>query len=161
MAENKKAQDMQKSQVPAPQPADRGAWFDRWFMDWPRFQFLPELRRGFGEGFDPLRVEEFTEGDQMVVRAEMPGIDPDKDVDITVSDHTLHLRAERREEAKSQEKGRYRSEFRYGSFSRTIELPTGATDKDVKAQYKDGILEVRIPIDRQEVEAKKIPIERA
>jgi HSP20 family protein len=95
------------------------------------------------------------------VRAEMPGIDPDKDVDITVSDHTLHLRAERREESKSQEKGRYRSEFRYGSFSRTIELPTGATDKDVKAQYKDGILEVRIPIDRQEVEAKKIPIERA
>jgi HSP20 family protein len=97
----------------------------------------------------------------MVVRAEMPGIDPEKDVDITVSDHTLQLRAERREEKKTEEKGRYRSEFQYGSFLRRVELPVGATEKDVKASYKDGILEVRIPIDRKQAEAKKIPIQRA
>ena len=90
----------------------------------------------------------------------MPGIDPDKDVQISVTDHTLHLRAERREETKTEEKGTYRSEFRYGSFARTVPLPVGATDKDVKATYKDGILEVRIPIDRGEAESKKIPIQR-
>jgi HSP20 family protein len=142
-------------------PAERGDWFDRWFMDWPRFRFLPELRRSFVEGMEPLRVEEFTEGDEMVVRAEMPGIDPEKDVEITVNDHTLQLRAERRQETKTEEKGRYRSEFQYGSFSRRVELPSGATEKDVKATYKDGVLEVRIPIDRGQAEARKIPIERA
>jgi HSP20 family protein len=159
MAENDKATSTEAS---VPVVADeRGDWFDRWFTDWPRFRFLPELRRSFMEGLEPLRVEEFTEGDQLVVRAEMPGIDPEKDVEITVSDHTLQLRAERREEKKTEEKGRYRSEFQYGSFSRRVELPVGATDKDVKASYKDGILEVRVPIDRERAEAKKIPIERA
>jgi HSP20 family protein len=158
MADDKKAP---MTDAPVPAVADeRGDWFDRWFMDWPRFRFLPELRRTFAEGMEPLRVEEFTEGEQMVVRAEMPGIDPDKDVDITVSDHTLQLRAERREEKKTEEDGRYRSEFQYGSFSRRVELPVGATEKDVKASYKDGILEVRIPIDRKQAEAKKIPIQR-
>ena len=110
---------------------------------------------------DLLRVEEFTEGDEVVVRAEMPGIDPDKDVHITVNDHTLQLRAERREETKTEDKGSYRSEFQYGSFTRTLQLPAGATDQDVKATYKDGILEVRVPVDRKEAEARKIPIQRA
>ncbi len=91
----------------------------------------------------------------------MPGIDPDKDVQITVSDHTLHLRAERREETKTEDKGSYRSEFRYGTFSRTVQLPVGATEKDVKATYRDGILEVRIPVDRRAAEARKVQVQRA
>lgn len=143
--------------TPAVQPLDWSDMFDRWFADFPRF--WPELRRSF-EGMDPLRVEEFTEGDRVVVRAEMPGIDPDKDVQISVRDHTLHLRAERRQESKTEEKGGYRSEFHYGSFARTLPLPVGATDQDVEATYKDGILEVRIPVDRKEAEAKKVPIQR-
>jgi HSP20 family protein len=135
---------------------------ERWFTEWPGERFLPEFfRRGLREGMDLLRVEEFTEGDQIVVRAEMPGIDPDRDVHITISDHTLRLQAERREESKTEDKGSYRSEFRYGSFTRAVPLPAGATDKDVKATYKDGILEVRIPVDRKEAEAKKVPIQRA
>ena len=147
--------------VPAVRAPDSGDWFDRWFADWPRPRFWPELRRSFGEGMDLLRVEEFTEGDEVVVRAEMPGIDPDKDVQITVSDHTLQLRAERRQETKTEEKGGHRSEFHYGNLARTLQLPAGATDKDVKATYKDGILEVRIPVDRKETEAKTVPIQRA
>ena len=107
---------------------------------------------------DRMRVEEFTEGDKLVVRAEMPGIDPDQDVEITMTDHTLHLRAERREESRTEEKGRYHSEFLYGSFARNVALPAGATDKDVEASYHDGILEVRIPIDQQQSEAHKIPV---
>jgi HSP20 family protein len=146
-------------------PAVRGTampdWFDRWFGEWPFPRFRPDLWRGFAEGPEMLRVEEFTEGDELVVRAEMPGIDPDKDVEIQVSDHRLHLRAERREESKTEDKGGYRSEFRYGSFTRSVPLPVGATEADVKASYKDGILEVRIPVDRKAAEAKKIPIQRA
>ena len=120
----------------------------------------PRLRRWFAEGAEELRVEEFTEGNQAVVRVEMPGIDPDKDVEISVTDHTLRLHAERREEKKTEEKGSYRSEFRYGSFTRTVSLPAGATEKDVKATYKDGILEVRVPIDDEAAESKKIPVQR-
>jgi HSP20 family protein len=126
--------------------------------EWPRS--WPELRRSFGDT-DLMKVEEFTDGDHIVVRAEMPGIDPDRDVHITVNDHTLRLRAERREEHATEDAGSHRSEFRYGSFGRTITLPAGASDQDVKATYKDGILEVRIPIDRREANAKKVPVRRA
>lgn len=150
MAEIEKAE-----QAAASRRRDWTNWLDPWFGDWPRF------RRMFTEGAETLHVEEFTDGDEAIVRVEMPGIDPDKDVEIVVSDHTLRLRAERREETKAEEKGGYRSEFRYGSFTRTVSLPAGATEKDVKATYKDGILEVRVPIDRATAEAKKIPIQHA
>lgn len=76
----------------------------------------------------------------------MPGIDPDKDVEITVSDGVLHLKAHREEKAEKNKPAVYRSEFHYGSFERAIRLPEGATEADVKANYQDGILEVRVPI---------------
>lgn len=148
--------DIEKvEQAPLARRWDWPDWMEPWFGDWPR------LRRMFAEGVESLSVEEFTEGDEAVVRVEIPGIDPDKDVEITVTDHTLRLRAERREETKTEEKGSCRSEFRYGSFTRTVSLPPGATEKDVTATYKDGILEVRLPIDRGTAEATKIPIQRA
>jgi HSP20 family protein len=125
-----------------------------WFADWPRF------RTSFTDSAETMRVEEFTDGDDAVVRVELPGIDPDKDVTITVTDHTLRLHAERRDETKTDDKGGYRSEFRYGSFTRTVPLPVGATENDVKATYRDGILEVRVPIDHKSAEAKKIPVQR-
>ncbi|MFI5047693.1 MAG: Hsp20/alpha crystallin family protein [Acidimicrobiia bacterium] len=160
MAEIEKKSEQGTGQGDVAVAERRGDWFDRWFPDWPRPGFWPDLRRTFGED-DLLRVEEFTEGDQAVVRAEMPGIDPDRDVHITVSDNTLLLSAERRQESKTEEKGRFRSEFSYGSFSRRVPLPVGATADDVKATYKDGILEVRIPVNRSEAEARKVPIQRA
>jgi HSP20 family protein len=125
----------------------------RRLFDWLRW---PELS-AFGE---EMRVEEFAEGDEFVVRTEMPGLDPEKDIDIQIGDGTLRIRAERRQESKTSEKGGYRSEFRYGSFTRSVPLPGGTTEKDVKATYKDGILEVRMPIDKDRAEAKKISVER-
>lgn len=144
----------------SPAPGD---WLSRWFEDWPSSRWLPEMWRGrLLEGFDPMRVEEFQDDDTLVVKVEMPGLDPDKDVDIDVTEQTLRIRAERREESKVEaKKGQYHSEFRYGSFSRTVPLPPGATDQDVEATYKDGILEVRIPIDHRKAEARKIPVQRA
>lgn len=159
MADEEKAQ-ASSAEVAVPERAEPD-WFDRLFeWPWPRPRFMPALFRSL-EGAEMLRVEEFVEGGDVVVRAEMPGIDPDKDVEITVSDHVLRIRAERREEKKTEGKGSYRSEFRYGSFARSVTLPAGASEKDVKATYRDGILEVRIPIDTKQAEAKKIKIERS
>jgi HSP20 family protein len=150
--------EMEPSAATAAATSDSTDWFDR-FANWPRPGFWPELRRDLG-AVEPLSVEEYADGDDLVVRAEMPGIDPEKDVEITVSDHTLHLRAERRHETKVEEQGGYRTEFRYGSFARTVTLPPGASEKDVDATYKDGILEVRIPVDGRQAKPKKISIRR-
>ena len=131
----------------------------RWFSDWPLprwFEWRPEALTQLES---QIRLEELREGDEYVVRAEMPGLDPEKDVDIEVTDHTLRIRAERRQETKTEDAKGYRSEFRYGSFLRTVPLPSAATEKDVKATYKDGILEVRVPIDETRAEGKKIPVQ--
>ncbi len=133
-------------------------------IDWPdlfggRVFDMPDMWKDLLEGSD-MKVEEFRDGDTLVVRAEMPGIDPDDDVEITVSDNMLHLRAERRSESKTEDKKGYRSEFRYGSFSRVVRLPAGASEDDVEASYNDGILEVRIPVDESSNGARKIPISR-
>ncbi|HEX5332544.1 MAG TPA: Hsp20/alpha crystallin family protein [Cellulomonas sp.] len=108
-----------------------------------------------------LRVEEFVEGDALVVRAELPGIDPDKDVDLAVVDGVLHITANREEKSEHKEKDSYRSEFRYGSYSRNIPLPAGYSETDVKATYRDGVLEIRVPTTEQPRAAGvKIPIAR-
>jgi len=115
------------------------------------FPLFP-MWRSFGdlfrdeEGRQIVAVEEFTEGDTMVVKAELPGIDPDKDVEITVSGGVLHIRAERREESDESGKHFHRRELRYGSFARSIPLPEGVEDSDIAATYKDGILEVHVPL---------------
>ena len=92
-----------------------------------------------------IKVEQFVDGTTLVVRAEVPGIDPDKDVDVSVSEGMLHIRAEREEKTEHKSKDGYRSEFRYGSFSRSVALPPGAKEEDITATYKDGVLEVRAP----------------
>ncbi|HXY93586.1 MAG TPA: Hsp20/alpha crystallin family protein [Acidimicrobiia bacterium] len=158
MTEMEKAPAQDVAAAPRTQPD----LFDRLFGEWPwpRSRFLAPLWTQL-EGSDLLRVEESVTDKEVVVRAEMPGIDPDKDVEITVSDHTLRMRAERKEETTSDENGMRRSEFRYGSFSRSVPLPVGASDKDVKATYKDGILEVRIPLDQQQAEARRVKVKRS
>ena len=132
-----------------------GRFFDR-PVGWPLLRHLEEM-----EGEVGMRVEEIVEGDELLVRAEMPGIDPDKDVQIHVRNHMLEIRAERREERNTEEKGSYRSEFRYGSFTRTIALPPDASESDVKARYKDGILEVRMPLDKKQAEVTRVEVQRA
>jgi HSP20 family protein len=117
-------------------------------------------RARFMESLEPIRVEEFQEGHTLVVKAEMPGLDPEKDVEIDISDRALHIRAERRQETRTDDKGHFRSEFRYGSFSRTIPLPAGVTEDDVKATYTDGILAVRVPIDEDVRKPQKIAVTR-
>lgn len=109
-----------------------------------------------------LRIEEFHEDGMMIVRAELPGVDPDKDVDISVSDGVLHITAKREERTEHKEKGNYRSEFRYGQFSRDFVLPKGVDHHAVKASYHDGILEVRMPwVSESTTTMTKVPVSRS
>lgn len=133
--------------------------FDKVFADRTRFPTPASLWEPIRDTGPTMRVEERTEDGEFVIRAEMPGIDPDEDVDIHVRDHSLELRAERREEEKTdEEEGRVRSEFRYGRFVRTVPLPPDADESSVDATYKDGILEVRMPVDEKRAEATRIEV---
>ena len=126
--------------------------------DWPIF-----ARRFFDLDLDPaphLRIEEYQDGNTLVVKAEMPGIDPDKDVEISVHNGLLHLRGERTEKSMEKNEGSFRSEFRYGRFDRALPLPAGATAEDVAASYDDGVLEVRIPVRAAVHETAKITVRR-
>jgi len=133
--------------------------FGIWTLDWPElFRSFP-FRSAPAEG--QLRVEEYLDGDTLVIRADMPGIDPDKDVEITISDGMLHIHAERRQEQKVEDKDLYRSEIRYGAFTRSLPLPAGVGEKDVAASYKAGMLEIRVPVDLKKASATKIPVRTA
>lgn len=142
------------------------AWPDVWFERAFRDMFRDFFSRGLAmdrfveAGPNMLHVEEYVEDGTCVIRAEMPGIDPDKDIDIEVSEGMLHVRAHREERKEEERPSGYHSEFRYGSFTRSITLPEGATEGDVKASYKDGILEIRVPVAKvTEKTPTHIPIE--
>jgi len=92
-----------------------------------------------------------------VIRAELPGLDPENDIEVTVDGSILTIRAERRQ----QDKGPYRSEFRYGSLARAVTLPASVDAADVTARYDKGVLEVSIPVRAAEPEGTRIPIESA
>ncbi|MFD9890869.1 Hsp20/alpha crystallin family protein [Amycolatopsis sp. NPDC059027] len=94
---------------------------------------------------NPVRIEESTEDGRYVVRAELPGFDPEKQISVTTHNGLLTITAER--EAKEISHGR--SEFFYGKFSRTVALPQGVDAAKVSASYVDGILEVTMPHDEQ------------
>lgn len=129
---------------------------------WPRFaDWIDTLvpsdlswRTGFPHS---MRIEEFSKNGDFIIRAELPGIDPEKDVEITVSDGMLTIEGKREEQ---QESGQ-RSEFYYGRFMRTLTLPAGAGEESIKASYRDGILEVKVPLKTPTEETHRIPIARA
>jgi HSP20 family protein len=106
--------------------------------------------------FHPIRVEDAFEGDDYLLRAELPGIDPEKDVEIIVSEGTLTILAERTEDKQD----RRHTEFRYGAFSRAVRLPQGAQEEKVHASYSNGILTVTVPIEPPaEAPVRKIAVQ--
>jgi HSP20 family protein len=132
--------------------------FDQLFDDWMKVLPLPRpMLFGRWLAEDVIHVDEFRENGTVVIRAELPGIDPDKDVEVTVADGMLTIEAERHEDKKVEDKGYLRRELRHGSFTRILPLPTKVTEADIKADYKDGILEIRVPAPKT-APAKKIRI---
>ena len=104
-----------------------------------------------------FRLEEAVRDDRYVVRAELPGLDPENDIEVTVEGRILTIRAERRQ----QDNGPCRSEFRYGSLARAVRLPVRVDAGDVTARYGKGVLEVSVPVREGRPEGTRIPVENA
>ena len=104
-----------------------------------------------------FRLEEAIRDNRYVVRAELPGLDPENDIKVTVDGRILTIWAERRQ----QDNGPYRSEFRYGSLTRAVRLPARVDAADVTARYDKGVLEVSVPVREVKPEGTRIPIENA
>jgi HSP20 family protein len=102
-----------------------------------------------------LRIEEYQKDDRFVVRAEIPGIDPAKDVTVTAVDGLLRIGAVRLEEHKDEG----RTEFRYGTFHRSVPLPLGAKEDTITATYTNGILEITMAVGEPPAHAgRTIPV---
>jgi HSP20 family protein len=102
-----------------------------------------------------LRVEDEMGDGRYELRAEIPGVDPAKDIDITVHDGLLTIRAVRSQTVESHG----RSEFSYGAFARSVPLPAGADVDEVHATYEKGILAISVPVPNGAPQAKRIEIE--
>ena len=121
-----------------------------WAEGLPSLFTMPAMMRD-------VRVEEFSADGKYVVRAELPGLDPAKDIKVEVANGVLTITATRQQE----EHDGSRSEFHYGTLLRKVLLPEGADEKAVVAKYTAGILELTVPISAKPVEARTIPIEQA
>ena len=124
---------------------------------WDPFDFVGDLqgelnrlfsrslvkRNGWERTFEP-EMDVLEEKDHFIVKADLPGIKKEE-LGIKVEGRLLTLKGERKEEKETKEKNYYASERFYGSFTRTIELPTEIKADQVKATYKDGVLEITLP----------------
>jgi len=131
------------------------AAFRTMFPDMPD---LPESPRTALLAFSSartFRVEELDRDNHYVIRAELPGLDPAKDIEVTVDGRILTIRAERWR----QDETPPRTEFRYGSATRSVRLPARLDAHDITARYRKGILEVSILMPAPVREGTQIPIE--
>jgi len=111
-----------------------GPWGWRKLMELPVLAELP---------FTPP-TEVFAQGDDLVIKLELPGIDPAKDVAITYEEGVLHVTGERKQGSEVTETGYYSREFTYGSFERQLPLPAYVTAPEIKATYEGGVLQIVI-----------------
>jgi HSP20 family protein len=121
------------------------------------FSGLPERRKGLLESEWAPSIDVAETDEDIVVTAELPGV-KQEEVDITIADDVLTLKGEKKEEKEVKEKNYHRIERSYGSFQRSISLPTGTKADKAKATYKDGILSVTIP-KAEEAKPKQIKID--
>ncbi len=142
---------------------------------WEPFREIDTLRRQMDRLFEDMgiltgweRPERLTYApaielketeEALILRAQVPGIEA-KDLEVEVTRDSVILSGEHRQEERTEEKGYYRSEFRYGSFRRVVPLPTEVKTDQVKAEFKDGVLVLTLPKIEEEVrKAVKIRLE--
>ncbi len=137
---------------------------------WSPFRELERFRRDFDELFDRFfgsaqpaltrpAIESYVEDDRLVVRADLPGVDP-KDVEVTVTGNILTIRGSRKSEKETKNRDYLHREVSYGTFERSLTLPEGVKAEEVKASFQNGVLELSIPVP-QRLAARKIPVEIA
>jgi len=101
-------------------------------------------RREFGmESWAP-EVEVFQKNNELVIKADLPGLKKDE-VSVEVTDDAITIHGERKREHEEEREGLYRSERSYGTFWRVIPLPEGAISEQAKANFHDGVLEITLP----------------
>ncbi|MBW2078784.1 MAG: Hsp20/alpha crystallin family protein [Deltaproteobacteria bacterium] len=89
-------------------------------------------------------IDLFESGENLIIRAEIPGINPE-DLDISVTEDRMHIKGEMKQESVDESDTYHRVERRYGSFSRDIQLPCRVMKEEVEATYKEGILTIVMP----------------
>jgi HSP20 family protein len=127
-----------------------GDFFRRpfWGVSWPeRFREI---------GFREPAIEVYEEKDDVVVKAEIPGMKKEN-LEINISGNLLTIKGEKKQEEEVKKKGYYYSERSYGSFMRTIDLPKEVQVDKAYANFKDGVLEVRLP-KTEEAKRKEVKI---
>lgn len=139
---------------------------------WQGFRGLEHFRENFDDLFDRLigrpadapatgvrgpALESFVEDDRLVIRVDLPGIDPAK-VEVTVAGNLLTIRGAREDRREQKHRDFIQREVSYGSFERTLTLPRGAETEHVAAAYHNGVLELTIPMPK-EMTPRKVPIE--
>jgi HSP20 family protein len=109
----------------------------------------------------PIRTEDYLRDGRYVVRFELPGINPDTGLDVTIAGHVLTVHAERQPDLA----GVYHSEFRYGQFCGHVSLPAGVDDDDVTATYGNGVLEISLGLQgdhaARTIKVEKLPAEES
>ncbi|RAV18176.1 Hsp20/alpha crystallin family protein [Mycolicibacterium sp. GF69] len=137
----------------------RPAWdLDRWVRDF----FGPATAEGWATGAFTPAVEIVRDGDDALVRVELPGLDVEKDVNVEVDRGYLVIHGERRDEradSNPANAARYVREVRYGSFRRSFKLPTHVSGDDIKASYDAGVLTLRVAGAHRSAESQRIAIE--
>lgn len=104
-------------------------------------------------------VDIFEEGDDIVLKAELPGLDKN-DIEVKITDDYITISGEKKREEKVEEKNYYRYERSYGSFSRTFRLPVEVQTDKAKAKFDKGVLEIRIPkTEEAKTKERKLQIE--
>ena len=126
--------------------------FSRAFGDWEQAGNTGPAISG---GYLPP-VQSYLKDQTLYLKADLPGVDP-KDVEITVEGNQLMLRGERKTEHEGPEGNSFHREVRYGSFARSFPLPEGVKAEDVQANYRNGVLELAIPLPAVML-PKKVPI---
>ncbi len=124
---------------------------DRFFDEEDFFPVIPAMSRKS----KPL-MDVYREKDNVVAEVAIAGIDP-KDVEVNVENDVLTVKGETREVKEEKDKDYYFKEIKSGSFVRSVSLPTHVKADEAKAESKDGILKITIPVDEKKA-LKKIPI---
>ena len=133
----------------------------RWdaFGDLTHRRFQPLFGSDDGCGAWVPAVDIFEKGDDLVIRAEVPGVEK-SDIEVRVEDNTLVLKGERNQEKGFEENNAYRLERSYGSFVRSFRLPKTVDASRIAAEYRAGVLEVTLP-KAEDAKPKKIDIKVA
>lgn len=134
-----------------------------WDIDrWVREFFGPATADDWFAGAFTPAVEIAKDGEDAVVRVELPGVDVEKDVNVEVEHGHLVIHGERRDERASGDPAkdvRYVREVRYGSFRRSFKLPAHVSGDAISASYDKGVLVVRVAGAHRDTAAKRIEIE--